>query len=139
MPKQQKITSQVETNGISSFFPLTKNNSQESECHENERRAESQINTLETRTAFKIEEASNGRLLETAHGENVFIPTLNFESVCSNTECSGDNFNKNNNRLAGNILINIQFIFDHMDFKCYKTDLRCAKSFYFRCNVRFLS
>ena len=53
----------------------------------------------------KFEEArSGGRVLETYTGEKVFIPTLNIESICSATEASGDNFNKDGTLLQGMLL-----------------------------------
>ena len=92
---QEKANHQGESlNGISSFFPVDKNSDQ------------SKMSKLQQKNAlrgetYKEQESSSGRVVETVTGENVFIPTLNFESVCSATECSGDNFNKNGNFLQG--------------------------------------
>ena len=49
------------------------------------------------------EMSSGGRVLETYTGEKVFIPALNIESICSATEASGDNFNKDGNLLHGKL------------------------------------
>ena len=92
---QEKAHHQGEIlNGILSFFPVDKN-SDESKMTKFQ-----QKNALKGET-YKEQESSSGRVVETVTGENVFIPTLNFESVCSATECSGDNFNKNGNFLQG--------------------------------------
>ena len=100
---QHKISTLTESNAISSFFPLSKNNPQQQEHVRNEMKVQCLKKTIEQRETWKVEECNGGRVLETATGENVFIPTLNFESVCSTTECSGDNFNKNA-ILGGNLL-----------------------------------
>ena len=105
VPKQCQIASQPESNGISSFFPLSRNNSNEKQYDLNEANDKYQQNKKVLEETYVVEEVSSGRVLETINGENVFIPTLNFESVCSTTECSGDNFNKNANLLQGNFYL----------------------------------
>ena len=80
----------TQSNAISSFFPM----SQQQEYIRNEMNTHCLQNTKERRKTWKVDDCNGGRVLETATGENVFIPRLNFESVCSTTECSGDNFNK---------------------------------------------
>ena len=102
VPNQCKISEKQESNAISSFFPLSRNNSNENQYDPNEVNDKYQKNEKGLEETYLVEEVSSGRVLETINGENVFIPTLNFESVCSTTECSGDNFNKNANLLQGN-------------------------------------
>ena len=102
VPNQCKISGKQESNAISSFFPLSRNNSNENQYDPNEVNDKYQENAKVLEETYLVEEVSSGRVLETINGENVFIPTLNFESVCSTTECSGDNFNKNANLLQGN-------------------------------------
>ena len=88
------------TQNILSFFPLDKGNIRNNEKGDNSQDVKSKMNKTE-----KFEEArSGGRVLETYTGEKVFIPTLNIESICSATEASGDNFNKDGTLLQGMLL-----------------------------------
>ena len=65
---------------------------------------ESREEKYRTKEADKVGEmSSGGRVLETYTGEKVFIPALNIESICSATEASGDNFNKDGNLLHGKL------------------------------------
>ena len=93
---QEKANQGESLNGISSFFPVDKNSEEPSKITKSKQR-----NFQLKGEMYKEQESSSGRVVETVTGENVFIPTLNFESVCSATECSGDNFNKNGNFLQG--------------------------------------
>ena len=86
-PNGQRNEASEELKEISAFFPLPKN------------RQLQQARPLQ-KPIRKIDESNEqvydgGRFFETVHGDNVFIPALNLETVCSTTECSGDNFNKN--------------------------------------------
>ena len=86
-------------NNILSFFPLDKSSIRDKKDYDG-----SQEEKYRTKETDKVGEmSSGGRVLETYTGEKVFIPALNIESICSATEASGDNFNKDGNLLHGKL------------------------------------
>ena len=92
--QEHKKAASSMTNGISALFPLTKNNYVQQNIQD-DLISDLQDKVSQDIAKSKEKECYGGRLLATANGNNVFIPTLNLESVCSTTECSGDNFNNN--------------------------------------------
>ena len=97
--KRSTDENEVVSNNILSFFPLDKSSIRDNKDHD-----KSQEEEYRTKETDKVGEmSSGGRVLETYTGEKVFIPALNIESICSATEASGDNFNKDGNLLHGKL------------------------------------
>ena len=98
---QKRSTDENEavSNNILSFFPLDKSSTREKKDYDGSQ--EEKFRTKETNKVGEM--SSGGRVLETYTGEKVFIPALNIESICSATEASGDNFNKDGNLLHGKL------------------------------------